>query len=207
MFNSIKIIDSNRKDQSINIINPREIQKDVDNPFRLKVTDPKVKVSFKKEIKKCINLSDLRFTNRIPLNLDEGSLEASIEMAFRDLMRDINIVKKYVEPINCSGKNSDRIKQIMCEYLDSETFDQHIGYFYKSDLRDSYIKYKRDSFRIISMYLVEPKRHKRQKHSKHNLVILFVDPYHLFIPSNDYGTDYYDIVKDYTGNYYVKYFE
>lgn len=45
----------------------------------------------------------------------------------------------------------------------------------------------RGSFRAICLYRIEPKTHKKQRHSKHFLNVLLLDPYHLFIPSSFNG--------------------
>lgn len=200
-FNQIKIADSKSfKESTISIVNPADIVLDKNEIFKIPVTHAKVKVKFSEKCGNSVRLPDLKFTNCIPVNVDEGSLESSVEMAFGMLHSNPQSIKSFCEPVTLSGKNKQRIERVISNYLDEDTIRDSSDLLYKSDLRAASINNSRSSFRVVSLYAVEPRKHKQQKHSKHILSVIFVDPYHLFIPSKDFGVSHYDKVKDFTGD-------
>ncbi|MGT2744925.1 hypothetical protein ACVRW4_06240 [Streptococcus phocae subsp. phocae] len=167
-----------------------------------KIIAPKVyaKVEYSDCAKKCFNIPEIEFSNCYPSSIEEGATPSHIITAFEKLNQDVSVIKKCIKQINHYGKNSERIKTILKQYL-SDDFDTFYGCYYKSDIVTNPLLSNRGKFRVISLYIVEPKTHKQQKHSKHKLIILFFDPYHLFIPSRDFGTQIYHEVCEYSSSF------
>lgn len=167
-----------------------------------KIKAPKVdaKVEYSVHATKCYNIPNIEFSNCYPSSIEEGATPSHIITAFEILNNDINVMKKNIKQIHHKGKNNDRIETILKQYL-NEDFDTFYDCYYKSDIITDSLLSNRGKFRVISLYIVEPKRDRRQKHSKHKLIILFFDPYHLFIPSNDFGTSIYKDISVYTSNH------
>ncbi|HGC9756708.1 TPA: hypothetical protein ACG6LW_001325 [Streptococcus agalactiae] len=148
----------------------------------------------------CYNLPDLEFSNCYPLSIEEGATPPHIISAFNAINEDANIIKTNIKHIRHDGINEERIEKILKKYLGAD-FDIYRGLFYKSDIITGPLLSDRGKFRVISLYIVEPKTHKQQRHSKHKLIILFFDPYHLFIPSKDFGTNIYQEIRGYSSMY------
>lgn len=166
-----------------------------------------VKVNIDKNSVKSINLSSINFCNAIPLNLDQGIVETYIESAFNSFNNDNQIIVRNSKIVNCKGTHEQRIKSIITNYVDEAFYNNNKDYFRKSDIPTGVLSNERGAFRVIAFYQIEPKKHKKQKHSKHFLNILFFDPYHLFIPSSYKELDWkensmqvYEKFKGYTGD-------
>ncbi|MCK1165217.1 hypothetical protein MXZ28_03810 [Streptococcus uberis] len=167
-----------------------------------KIKAPKVdaKVEYSVHATKCYNIPNIEFSNCYPSSIEEGATHAHIVTAFQMLNNNVNIIKDGIKQIHHYGRNKERIETILKTYLNND-FDTFYGCYYKSDIITSSLLSNRGKFRVISLYIVEPKKDRRQRHSKHKLIVLFFDPYHLFIPSKDYGTSIYSEVSRYTSNH------
>lgn len=193
-FNNIKVCHKPK----IPVVSVRTLLVDSVEIYSLNIQEVKIKVQLSEDVRKCYNLPELSFSNHYPKNLDEGTCFSDTIQAFDQLNNSLDCIKDHIAPVRHDLENSARIEKIIKKYLESE-YDKYIGLFYKSDIRTGPLLSKRGCFRVVSLYTVEPKKHKRQKHSKHCLTILFFDPYHLFIPSQDYGTKIYDQVRSFSG--------
>lgn len=149
--------------------------------------------------KTCYNIPNLYFSNHYPKNIDEGADFPDVINAFKQLNASLDCIKTHMSQVYHDRANSERIEEILKKYV-GEAYDSYVGLFYKSDIRTGSLLSDRGSFRVVSLYIVEPKTDRRQKHSKHYLTILFFDPYHLFIPSSDYGTEIYKKVCSFSGH-------
>lgn len=192
-FNSLSIIG----EQKPKFISIRDLV--VDSIETYKIDAPKVRptIEFSEDAIQCYNIPHLQFSNCLPCSLNEGSLPSHVKTAFDNINKDHNIIGQNIKHINHIGKNKDRIEEILKKYLDTD-FNKYINCYYKSDIHTGILLKDRGCFRVISLYIVEPKIHKKQKHSKHKLIVLFFDPFHLFIPSNDYGTTVYNKICNYS---------
>lgn len=186
--------------KSISVVSTRNLVTDTIERQRVDAPPVDTAICLSKNATKCFNIPNLEFSNCLPLNLDEGATPPNVITAFNKLNDDFNIIKSHIKPIHTNGKYENRIEQILKKYLDEEEYNSYSDFFYKSDVRTSDLLCDRGSFRVISLYTVEPKRDRRQRHSKHKLVILFFDPYHLFIPSRDYGTRIYSEISGYSSD-------
>lgn len=166
----------------------------------IKAPKVKTKIEISDNVTQCFNIPSIEFSNCYPRTLDEGALYPNISIAFDKINEDIGIIKDNMKDVSISGTHEGRIKQILKKYLDDNDFDNYSDNFYKSDVKTGVLLHERGSFRVISLYFVEPLTHKRQKHSKHRIIVLFFDPYHLFIPSKDYGTKIYNEISGYSGD-------
>lgn len=172
------------------------------DPFNLK---KRVKLNIKLMdcAKNSINIPDFEFSNMLP-SLDENAADPYINMAIEKAKGNPKILLDTDDPVRYTGKNKDRIKAILCEYVSEELFDLHSDYFRKSDINTDVLLGKRGAFRVISLYLIEPKKYKNQRHSKHFLHVILMDPYHLFLPSkyngltaDEYRNSTYTEIKEY----------
>lgn len=205
MFNIDINKDKTQEALMVNKIVPRKLLTIDYDPYNLQE-----KVRPKVEYLDCagdsINLPDIHFSNMLP-SMEQRALDSYIEMAFEKIESNPTVLLSSNSPIRYSGKHKDRIKSILLEYLDEENFDFCCDYFRKSDIVTDILLGNRGAFRVISLYLVEPKTHKHQKHSKHYLKVVLLDPYHLFIPSRhknltseQYKHQTYSEISSYTGH-------
>ncbi|HFI0215593.1 TPA: hypothetical protein ACGO43_001946 [Streptococcus suis] len=181
------------------IVSVRELVVDSVKSFNVGAPSVKAKVQLSDVAKTCYNLPSLSFSNHYPKNLDEGADFPNVVKAFEQLNESLDCIKTYMSQVDHDRANSERIEEILKKYVGAG-YDSYAGLFYKSDIRTNHLLSDRGSFRVISLYTVEPKTDRRQKHSKHNLTILFFDPYHLFIPSSDYGIEIYKKVCNFSGH-------
>lgn len=145
------------------------------------------------------NIPDLMFTNCLPIS-DEGAIPSHVERAFKVIGENSSVLANGIKPIRFTEEHETRIRNILLKYLDSQDLSTISDYLYKSDVRESSLTNSRGSFRVVTIYRIEPRTHKKQRHSKHKLIILFFDPYHLFIPSRDFGTHVYTDVSMYSSD-------
>lgn len=181
------------------IVSVRKLVVDSVKSFNVGAPSVKAKVQLSDVAKTCYNLPSLSFSNHYPKNLDEGADFPNVVKAFEQLNESLDCIKTYMSQVDHDRANSERIEEILKKYVGAG-YDSYAGLFYKSDIRTNHLLSDRGSFRVISLYTVEPKTDRRQKHSKHNLTILFFDPYHLFIPSSDYGIEIYKKVCNFSGH-------
>lgn len=193
-FNNIKLCHKPK----IPVVSVRTLLFDSVETYRLDIPIVKTKVQLSEDVRKCYKLPELFFSNHYPKNLDEGTCFSDTIQAFDQLNNSLDCIKNHIAPVRHDLENSPRIEKIIKKYLGSE-YDKYINLFYKSDIRTGPLLSNRGSFRVVSLYTVEPKNDKRQRHSKHYLTILFFDPYHLFIPSMDYGIEIYQQVCNFSG--------
>ena len=183
----------------IPIVSVRNLVVDNVKTFNVSASSVKAKVQLSCDAIICYNLPDLSFSNHYPKNSDEGADYPHVLKAFDQLNKSLDCIKTYMKPVDHDRANSERIEEILNKYV-GEKYDSYVGLFYKSDIRTDDLLFNRGSFRVVSLYTVEPITDRRQKHSKHYLTILFFDPYHLFIPSSDYGTEIYKKVCNFSGD-------
>ncbi|HHJ7793841.1 TPA: hypothetical protein ACQNCY_001817, partial [Streptococcus pyogenes] len=147
-----------------------------------KIEAPQVNatVEFSDLATNCYNIPEIAFSNCYPSSIEEGATHAHVVTAFQMLNNNVNIIKDGIKQIHHYGRNKERIEIILKTYLNND-FNTFYGCYYKSDIITSSFLSNRGKFRVISLYIVEPKKDKRQRHSKHKLIVLFFDPYHLFI--------------------------
>ncbi|HEL0020507.1 hypothetical protein KUF89_05320 [Streptococcus equi subsp. zooepidemicus] len=182
----------------IPIVSVRELVIDSVESFKVDAPLVKAKVQLSDVAKTCYNIPKLSFSNHYPKNLDEGADFPNVIKAFEQLNKSLDCIKTYMSQVDHDRANSERIEEILKKYVGAG-YDSYAGLFYKSDIRTNHLLSDRGSFRVVSLYTVEPKTDRRQKHSIHYLTILFFDPYHLFIPSSDYGTEIYKKVCSFSG--------
>lgn len=151
------------------------------NPYDIEFQRVSPKVELHESVKISFNLPDLMFSNMIP-TLEQTAIDPLVEIGFNKLQSDPSILLNNCNPVDYRGKNKDRIKNILCKYVGTPTFDEFSDYFRKSDLISN-LAGKRGCFRVVCLYIIEPKTHRRQRHSKHILRAILLDPYHLFLPS------------------------
>lgn len=180
-------------------VSDRALVVDSVKSFNVGAPSVKAKVQLADVAKTCYNLPNLSFSNHYPKNLDEGANFPDVVKAFEQLNESLDCIKTYMSQVEHNRYNSERIEEILKKYVGA-VYDSYAGLFYKSDIRTNHLLSDRGSFRVISLYTVEPMTDRRQKHSKHYLTILFFDPYHLFIPSSDYGTEIYKKVCNFSGH-------
>lgn len=201
----IDIHNDNKKKSTFNenTITTRDFVSTKYDPYDLdKRVKPKIELL--ESAKKSVNISNINFSNMLPA-LEESPIDSYIEIAIDKLKENPNILLDSCHPIIYNGDHKERIKDILLEYIPEEDFDEHSDYFRKSDVRTSALLETRGAFRVVGIYLIEPKKHKKQKHSKHYLKIVLIDPYHLFIPSRhngltaeEYKTSTYSTVSAYS---------
>lgn len=158
-----------------------------------------VKIEFSDYAKQCFNLRDIEFSNCYPRDLNEGAVSPHVIKAFEKINENIANVAHDLNEVSISGKHKTRIEKILKKYIDESDFDSQSDFIYKSDVRVGFLLGDRGAFRVISLYFFEPVTASNIK-SSHRLIVLFFDPYHLFIPSSDYGTAIYKNVSHYTGD-------
>lgn len=199
----IHLDNQNKGKQQKNLITTRNyVKSERYDPYNLE-DRAKVSVELMDCAKNSVNIPEVKFSNMIP-RLEEKAVDSHIEIAIEKLKDNPDILLDTNEPIRYGGKNKDRIKSILCEYVSEEIFDECSDYFRKSDIRTDILLKNRGAFRVIALYLVEPRRHKKQKHSKHYLKVTIIDPYHLFIPGRHNGLtpeEYTEHVYSETENY------
>ena len=188
-FNNLSISDKN-KHSTIDINNGLKIDKE--QSIDINAPTVKSEVLFSNTCHRSFNLPEIRFTNKIPKLSNDSSIPSNIILGLNLIKNDKDVLKRHISKIDHSLSNANRIEKIFCKYLDKDKYEEYMGCFYKSDLRTDLSNRKRGSFRVISLYVVEPLTHKKQKHSKHKLVVILFDPYHLCLPSRDYGDIAYD---------------
>ena len=194
-FNSLIVSPKNK----IPIVSVRNLVVDSVKTFNVDAPSVKAKVQLSCDAKICYNLPNLSFSNHYLINSDEGADFSHVLKAFDQLNESLDYIKTYTTPVNHDRDNSERIEEILKKYI-GEKYDSYMGLFYKSDIRTDYLLSNRGSFRVVSLYTVEPITDRSQKHSKHYLTILFFDPYHLYIPSLDYRTKIYKEVCNFSGD-------
>lgn len=166
----------------------------------VKAPKVKTKIEISNNVTKCFNIPSIEFSNCYPKSLDEGAVHTNVSLAFDKINENIDIIKDNMNEVSISGMHENRIKLILKKYIEDSDFNNYSDSFYKSDVKTGALLHERGSFRVISLYFVEPLKDRRQKHSKHRIIILFFDPYHLFIPSKDYGTKIYKEISEYSGD-------
>lgn len=192
-FNSLSIIGEKKPI----FVSTRQLVFDSIETYKINAPEISATIEFSDNATQCYNIPELKFSNCLPSSLDEGALPPHVKIAFERINENHHVIKKNIKQISHVGKNKDRIEIILKKYLD-EDFDQFIDCYYKSDIHTGTLLTDRGCFRVISLYIVEPRTHRKQKHSKHKLIVLFFDPFHLFIPSSDYGTEVYDEICNYS---------
>lgn len=182
-FNINVLTDNQSKKVNKQVINVRNIIKANVTPS-ITVVDPKIIpiVKIDSNATKSINLESISFSNKLPA-LDQEAIEPYIEMAFASLESNLGVINSSRSVVRCFGQHEERIETIVSEYIGASNYEQIKEYLMKSDVLTGVQQNNRGAFRVVSFYQVEPKKDKRQKHSKHILNILFFDPFHLFIPS------------------------
>lgn len=173
----------------------------IDPAKKILSSTPKVDVEIELSdcVRQCFNIRDIEFSNCYPQNLDEGAVFPHVKMAFEKINENIANVAHDLNEVSISGKHKSRIEKILKKYIDESDFDSQSDFIYKSDIRVGVLLSDRGAFRVISIYFFEPSTTPDMK-SSHRLIVLFFDPYHLFIPSSDYGTAIYGDVSHYTGD-------
>ncbi|MEO1782723.1 hypothetical protein [Enterococcus diestrammenae] len=185
IFNNLSVLKNNEGtvEKIIkNRISARNFVTESYNPISINATKPDVKVKFAENVTRSMNIEEIFFSNMLPA-LEQKALDPYIVDAFNSLRGNPAIIKSNCEPVSCSGVHKDRIIRILSEYIGEDIVDLYGDYFRKSDILTGIQKNNRGAFRVISFYKVDPIIHKKQKHSKHTLIITLIDPYHLFIPS------------------------
>lgn len=137
----------------------------------------KAKIRFTENCESCVNISEIEFTNML-----SSPLNSKIINAFTLINTNENYIVNNCMEVRCNSNNQSRIEKIISPYVNGKE-SSIINYLRKSTIPSALINSDRGSFRVISYYQIEPKKDKRQKHSKHYVNILLFDPYHLFIPS------------------------
>lgn len=199
-FNGIKVpAGTGPKITTIPRINVRDII--IDSTVN-KIIDPHIipNVEFSQDAYRCYNLPDIEFTNCLP-RLDEAAIASDIELAIKKLGENCEIILDGKTYVNVSGRHKDRIESILKQYISDDKYESCIDYIYKSDVREASLNGDRGKFRIVSLYVVKFNDNLNQGNTEHKLVVLFFDPYHLFIPSSDFGTTIYSTVANYTSDF------
>lgn len=155
------------------------------NPFDLE-TKVAPRVIMLDCMKKSIKLDSHHFTNMLP-DIENQALESHIELALEKMKENPGILFETNNPIRYSGKNKERIEELLTKYVSEDEFNKNCDYFRKSDVKTDALLENRGSFRVIGLYTIKPKTHPKQKHSKHYLNVILLDPYHLFIPGKHNG--------------------
>lgn len=198
MFKFDNIIEKTTKD--IVKVSQRELVTENFVPFQVLTNDGvTVNVKFIDGCENSKSLHNLQFSNKLP-TLDQSAIPPYIEMAFDFINEDSSVINQFKTEVTYRGKHRDRIKTIICEYINEDFFEEHSDIIYKSDIRTDIDISERGAFRVISLYQIEPLKHKKQKKYKHNLLVVLFDPYHLFIPDRNHGTKVFDLVKDYSAD-------
>lgn len=130
-----------------------------------------------------INDSRLMFTNFLQEDLlIDDTLKNSLNIIFKDS----ECIFRKLKSVEYSGKNSERIRYILNLYSvnfkeSKEKLEQHLqeGQIYKTAF--SLDKNEQGKIRIISVV------HLDDKNENYILELLFIDLYHLFIPSSHKG--------------------
>lgn len=183
MFDNIDVhYDSlNKEKQSESIVNVRELVTENYNPYEINVVKVKPKVEIDQSVKTSINIPEFMFSNMIP-TLEEKPIDSNVEIGLEKLNGDPSVLLTRSDPIDYKGKNKQRIKGILCEYVGASFFEENCDYFRKSDIITGSLLENRGAFRVICAYVIKPKTDDRQRHSKHILKAIALDPYHLFLP-------------------------
>ncbi|GEM02195.1 hypothetical protein SAMN05421839_10576 [Halolactibacillus halophilus] len=183
MFDNIDVhFDSlNNEEQGESIVNVRELVTESYNPYEINVIKVKPKVEMDQSVKTSINLPEFMFSNMIP-TLEEKAIDSNVEIGLEKLNRDPSLLLTSSDPIDYKGKNKQRIKGILCEYVGASFFKENCDYFRKSVIVTESLLGSRGAFRVICTYVIKPKTDDRQRHSKHILKAIALDPYHLFLP-------------------------
>lgn len=132
-----------------------------------------------------IRLEEINFTNLVS---DEKYLiDPYVDSAIKLLFENKNILTKECGPVKFSGVHKERIEKILTYFLSDEEVKGNIDYFMKTDIIPGGILtgLGRGLVRGVCLYQVEPES------GEHNLKLILVDIYHLFIPSGkDYSSHY-----------------
>lgn len=187
------------KDPKISIVSTKGIVIDTTKKKLSNTPKAEVKIELSDGVRQCFNIRDIQFSNCYPQNLDEGAVFPHVKMAFERINENIDIIKDDMKEVSISGRHKSRIEKILKNYIEPNDFDSYLDFIYKSDVRAGILLRDRGAFRVISMYFFEPLTATNMK-SSHRIILLFFDPYHLFIPSSDYGTKIYKDVSKYTGD-------
>lgn len=153
-----------------NLISSNSLVKNKPGAFEIKCEEPTVKVEWHRDFSvKSKHLPSYKFTNFIDV-----FSEPNTEFAISKMNEDLNCIKKRVSSVDITSQNRDRLLGIINNYLDGPSYNFEDD-FKKTTLPD--MLGAEGSFRVVSLF------YKDMKTKEHFLYILFVDPYHLFIPS------------------------
>lgn len=181
------------------VISPKKLIKETtQDPAQIRAKSAQAQVKWLDNHLDCFNIPDVFFTNML---CEEKILVDPFIIEGLDMLKkNPEIVLNQSSQVKYNEKElrGQRIRKIISQYLPDEVFLEFEDNFRKTDIRTNCSISLRGTFRVISLINLENKQW--------YVYIIFLDPYHLFLPSEDSkkkktweenGKDMYSCRKDY----------